>query len=176
MHFGTWTWWIWSAESKWFTWLWMWRGGWCQAVWPEYLQKPNDLLGFSNTTISWVYRDWSEREKTSSEWQISGRKCLVDVRAHRRHWHTKIQKSGKMLPGLMSLHFCCSIRMVGSEFSISNIKSWLYSALYEWFRLLLVVIVRGELWAKLVAIEHHLNATACLRIVADHVHRFMTIG
>ncbi len=42
-----------------------------------------DLLGFSRTTI-WVYREWSEKEKISSERQLCGWKCLVDVRGQRR--------------------------------------------------------------------------------------------
>ncbi len=39
---------------------------------------------FSHTTISRVYRDWSEKEKISSERQFCGRKFLVDVRGQRR--------------------------------------------------------------------------------------------
>ncbi len=35
---------------------------------------------FSRTIIFRVYREWSEKEKISSERQLCGRKCLVDVR------------------------------------------------------------------------------------------------
>ncbi len=46
--------------------------------------KTADLLGFPRTNISRVYREWSEKEKISSERQFCGRKCLVHVRGQRR--------------------------------------------------------------------------------------------
>ncbi len=46
------------------------------------ISKTADLLGFS--TISRVYRVWSEKEKISSERQLYGRKWLVDVKGQRR--------------------------------------------------------------------------------------------
>ncbi len=44
--------------------------------------KTADLLEFSRTTF--LTREWSKKENISSEQQLCGRKCLVDVRGQRR--------------------------------------------------------------------------------------------
>ncbi len=51
--------------------------------WSEYF-KNYWSTGIFSTTISRVYREWSEKEKISSKWHLCGRKCLVDVRGQRR--------------------------------------------------------------------------------------------
>ncbi len=55
----------------------------CQTGWSEYFKNCR-FTGFSRTTISRAYREWSEKRKISCERQLCGQKCLVDVRGQRR--------------------------------------------------------------------------------------------
>ncbi len=58
----------------------------------QSIKKNADLLGFSRTTISWFDREGSEKEKISSEQQLCGWKCLVDVRGEWADWLEMIER------------------------------------------------------------------------------------
>ncbi len=81
-----------------------------------------------------------------------------------------------MLPALIRLNFFCNIQMVGSKFGIKNMKAWIHPATVQagGGGLMVWGIFSWHTLGPLVPIENHLNATAYLSIVADHVHPFTT--
>jgi len=48
------------------------------------ISQTADLLRFSPTKISTIYREWYEKEEISRKRQFCGRKCLVYARGQRR--------------------------------------------------------------------------------------------
>ncbi len=206
------------------------------------ISKTTDLLGFSRSTISRVYREWSEKGKISSERQLCGRKCLVNVRGQRRMGRhdrkatvTQITTYNQGMQNTISERTTrLTLKQMGYSsrrphrvplLSTKNrkrrlqfaqahqnctIEDWKNVAWSDESRFLLRhsdgrvriwrkehesmdpsclvstvqagggggVMVRGifsrHTLGPLEPIEHHLNATVYLSIVADHVHPFMT--
>ncbi len=79
----------------------------------------------------------------------------------------------------MSLDLCCDIQMVGSELAVKKHESMDPSCLVATVQaggggVMVWGIFSWHTLGALLPIEHCLNATVYLSIVADHVHPFMT--
>ena len=48
------------------------------------ISETADLLEFSHTTVSSVCREWCRKQKTSSEQQFCGQKCVLNEKGQRR--------------------------------------------------------------------------------------------
>lgn len=57
-----------------------------------------------------------------------------------------------MLPGLR-LDYSCDFGMAGSEFDVNNMKAWLHSALYQWFRPHILMLLKRLLWVRTVTLS-----------------------
>ncbi len=159
------------------------------------ISKTADLLGFSRTTISRVYREWSEKEKISSE-----RRMGRLVRDDRKTTVTQITtRYNQDLQNTISEHTTRrTLKQMGSSSRRPHHTVSISAATFRWLGQNLEehesmdpscvvstvqaggggVMVWGIFsWhtlGLLVPIEHRLNPTAYLSIVADHVHPFMT--
>ncbi len=102
-----------NGEERGFKWLWTWNGYSARRAGLS-ISKTADLLEFSHTTISRVYREWSEKEKISSEWQLCGRECLVDVRGQRRMGRL-VRDDRKVTVTHITTHYNQSIKNTISE-------------------------------------------------------------
>ncbi len=71
-----------NGEERGFKWLWTWNGCWCQTGWSEYFKKLLIDRDFHAQQSQGF--EWSEKKNISSERQLCGQKCVVDVRGQRR--------------------------------------------------------------------------------------------
>uniref|UniRef100_A0AAY5KR02 Tc3 transposase DNA binding domain-containing protein n=1 Tax=Esox lucius TaxID=8010 RepID=A0AAY5KR02_ESOLU len=110
------------------------------------ISQSAQLLEFSRTSISKVYKEWCKKGKTSSLRQSCGRKCLVDARGQRR--------MGRLIQ--------------------ADRRATLTEITTRYNRGVQQSICEATTRTTLRPIEHRLNATVYLSIVSDHVHPFMT--
>ncbi len=72
-----------NGEERGFKWLWTWNVCWCQTGWSEYFRNCWSTGIFTHKHLEGLQR-MVRKEKISSERQLCGWTCLVDVRGQRR--------------------------------------------------------------------------------------------
>ncbi|XDV46894.1 hypothetical protein PO909_016698 [Leuciscus waleckii] len=134
------------------------------------ISQSAQLLGFSHTTISRVYKEWCEKGKTSSMRQSCGRKCLVDARGQRRMGRL-IQADRRATLTEITTRYKVRIWRKQNE---NMDPSCLVTTVQAGGGVMVWGMFSWHTLGPLVPIGHRLNATAYLSIVSDHVHPFMT--
>ncbi len=151
-------------------------------------------MGFSRTTISRVYREWSEKEKISSKRQLCRWKCLLDVRGQRRIGRL-VRDDRKATVTQITTRYnhcmqntiserttCWTLKADGLQQQKTTPGAWKHGSIlpclngsgWWWWWCNDVGFIYLAHFGPLSTIEHRLNATAYLSIVADHIHPFMT--
>ncbi len=159
------------------------------------ISQTADLLGCSRTTISRVYREWSEKEKLSSERQLCEQMDYSNRRPHRvpllsaknrkrriqfaqahQNWTIEDWKNVVWSDESRFLLWLSDgrVRIWCKEHEIKD-PSCLFSMVQAAGGGVMVWgIFSWHTLSPLVPIKHRLNATAYLSIVTEHVDPFMT--
>lgn len=101
--------------------------------------QPADVLGFLCTSTSHVYWKWPEKEKKYSELWTSHHLTLMSIKNRKNEFRiwTVSQKLEVKHTGKMSLVW--SSLILGFEFGLYKLKTWIHDAFYQMFRLVVVV-------------------------------------
>lgn len=79
---------------------------------------------------------WATAEEDHT---VSGKNGQLRLHFTQVHQNCTIEDSKKILAARINLDFYCKMGMLGSEFTLNDMKSWIHPATYQWFRLVVVV-------------------------------------